>query len=75
MYKKLYDIKELFVTRNIQNYNINHTFEKGLFFKFSDGKNSREIKNIDYFLISFKKMINILIFQFQVIVVLKESVT
>lgn len=55
MYKKLYDIKKLFVIKDIQNYNINHIFEKGLFFKFADNKVSREIKNIDYFLISFQK--------------------
>ena len=51
MYKKIYDIKKLFIIKNIQNYNINHVFEKGLFFKLSDGKISREIKNIDHFLI------------------------
>lgn len=55
MYKKIYDIKKLFVIKNIQNYKINHIFEKGLFFKLSDGKISREIKNIDHFLISFQK--------------------
>ncbi len=54
MYKKIYDIKKLFVIKNIQDYNINYTFEKSLFFKFSDGKISREIKNIDYFFISFQ---------------------
>lgn len=55
MYKKIYDVKKLFIIKDIKNYNINHTFEKGLFFKFSDGRISREVKNIDYFLISFQK--------------------